>query len=214
MKNNFLNYFPGLKVKTVYNIVNIPEEYHGALAESESYPRFLMVGRLIKSKGYPVLLNAAERLKNEGHVFKVDILGDGEEREALEGLIVEKHLEDFVKLLGNVQNPCEYMTKSDYLVSASTVEGLSTVAIEAILCGLPVLTARVSGMDEIFGDCRCGVICENSEDGIYNMLLSAIQSPQTRKIYQSECEKRRPFFSVPERMRAYDRLFRGEFEFI
>ncbi|MCA9300481.1 MAG: glycosyltransferase, partial [Phycisphaerales bacterium] len=69
--------------------------------ESPSEPRRLVaVGRLVEKKGFDVLLRACALLKRDGHDFHCDLIGDGEERAALESLHRDLDLADRVEMTG------------------------------------------------------------------------------------------------------------------
>ena len=72
---------------------------------------------------------------------------------------------------------------------------------------MPVLTTSVAGMKDIFGGYECGQLCENSEEGIYQMLKHQLDNPELREKYVSECKKRKDFFSIENRMRDIEALY-------
>ena len=85
------------------------------------------------------------------------ILGEGEDRPALEALVRRLRLEPDVSLPGFVANPYAYMAHSSLFVLSSRWEGLPTVLIEALYCGLPVVaTDCPSGPREILQGGRYG----------------------------------------------------------
>jgi glycosyltransferase involved in cell wall biosynthesis len=73
------------------------------------------------------------------------ILGEGEERPALEQLVSQLGLEQDVSLPGFVENPYAYMNQAALFVLSSTSEALPTVLIEALYCGLPLVSTRCPG---------------------------------------------------------------------
>ncbi len=208
---SFEELFSGVPIKMVHNVFQSDQIVEKSfqpcdLSECDS-PTFLAVGRLTAVKGYDRLINAAGALKKDGYKFRIVMLGDGELREKFQSMIAENGLEHHVYLLGNKDNPYAYMRKSSYFVCSSVAEGFSTVAVEAILCDLPVLTTSVAGMKDIFGGYECGQLCENSEEGIYQMLKHQLDNPELREKYVSECKKRKDFFSIENRMRDIEALF-------
>lgn len=60
------------------------------------------------------------------------------------------------------------MSKADVFVCSYTAEGFSTVATESLILNTPIITTNCAGMRELFGGYECGVITENSIDGLYN----------------------------------------------
>jgi len=112
-------------------------------------PCILAVGRLSLQKDYLTLLRAFLKVRKVFD-FKLVILGEGDEREALEKFISANNLSGAVYLPGFVPNPYKFMKASQIFVLSSRYEGLPNVLIEAVFLGLPcVSTSCKSGPREI-----------------------------------------------------------------
>lgn len=143
----------------------------------------LAVGRLTRQKGFDRLLEACSMLKREGFAFRLQILGEGPERVNLEKQIQENHLETCVQLMGFQSNPYPYIKAADLVVCSSRYEGLSTVAIESMILGTPVLTTPCSGMEELLGDSEYGLITEDSSEGLYTGLRTILEKTHLLNTY-------------------------------
>jgi len=118
-------------------------------------PVLLGVGRLTRQKNFPNLIRAFARVRTQ-QPSRLMILGEGEDRSALETLIAELGLQGEVSLPGFVQNPYAYMKRAAMFVLSSDWEGLPTVLIEALALGTPVVSTNCpSGPMEIL---RGGVL--------------------------------------------------------
>ncbi len=133
----------GLCVKD-YNMVLIPNGIDiieiKKTKKSEEGSDVIFVGRLIKEKNADVLIKA---IKLSNKKIKSIIIGDGPERKKLEKLTLKLKLQDKVSFKGFLKNPSDvyaYMKSSKALVLPSSREGFGIVAIEAMACGLPVIT--------------------------------------------------------------------------
>ena len=107
--------------------------------------RFLYAGRLSAVKNVGPIIEAVRDYHRD---CSLNILGDGEERESLERLAAGC---DRIHLLGAVR-PDEVqqaMCESDVLVMNSTFEGIPMTILEALGCGLPVITTDVGGIREV-----------------------------------------------------------------
>jgi len=111
----------------------------------------LNVGRLEKQKGQWYLIRIFKRVLEEVPEARLVILGEGKLRNYLEEMISELGLAGKVFLLGWKKNPFKYMARSFLFCFPSFVwEGFSNVIIEALACGLPVMSADcLSGPREI-----------------------------------------------------------------
>ena len=143
------------------------------------------VGRLTRQKGFDRLIEACRLLRDEGYSFELWILGEGPERESLEELIQRYRLDDRISLWGFVENPYPCIKKADILVCSSRYEGMSTVVTEGLILGKAIVTTECTGMDELLGDSECGLITDNSINGIFKGIKSQLDNPQ-RKIYFSK----------------------------
>ena len=110
---------------------------------------------------------------------KLIILGEGKERYNLEKLISRLELNDSVCLAGFNRNPYPWYLTSDLFVLSSNWEGLPTVLVEALECGLPIVSTDCpSGPDEILENGRYGqlVPMNNIQALSKAMKLGLIQS--------------------------------------
>ncbi len=168
--------------------------------------QLVTVGRLEMQKGYDRLIKALGKLKNQNAEFNLWILGEGSMREELELLIKENHLEDNVSLLGFQENPYKWISQADAFVCTSRAEGFSTAVTEALVLGKVVLTTDCSGMKELFGNDPCGIIEENSSQGIYRMLKIYLDGSINLTQIEKEILFRQDSFSLNERMQALERV--------
>lgn len=129
--------------------------------------RFVTVGRLMQAKGYDRLVEASARLKKEGYDFDLWIIGEGADRNALETQVKESGLSENVKFLGFQTNPHMYLNQCDCFVCSSRTEGYSLVIAEAMCVGLPVISTRCAGPEEILEGGKYGLMVDNSTDGLY-----------------------------------------------
>jgi glycosyltransferase involved in cell wall biosynthesis len=107
-------------------------------------PVILAVGRLTDQKAFDVLIRAFS-LVRKNHPARLLILGEGENRSALESLIRQLGLEHDAELMGFVQNPYPYMAHTSLFVLPSRWEGLPTVLIEALYLGVPIIATDCPG---------------------------------------------------------------------
>lgn len=166
--------------------------------------KFILAGTFIKIKGYDRFINVCERLKNDGEKFSALIMGDGEEKENIKKLIAEKNLGGTIKILDFQTNPYKYIKNSDVYVCSSLAEGYSTAVSEAVALNVPVITTECSGMREIFGENECGIICENSEDGLYSAMKKVLKNPSLLEKFSEEEKIRSKDFSLQKRVNAIE----------
>ncbi len=140
--------YPERKVKTIYNGIPIDEiiklskekldSNHAKILKRQTF-KIIAVGRLSKQKDYFTLLKAIEVLRSK---YKVEliILGEGELKAEIISEIHKRNISENVHLIGWVKNPYKYIKKSDVFVLSSLWEGFPNVILEALCCGLPVVS--------------------------------------------------------------------------
>ena len=114
-----------------------------SVSPSTEISDFIFVGRLIKEKHVDVLVRAFALLLPEFPDRTLLILGDGPEREAIRCRIRDLAIEDKVSLkpfLDSHEKVISLMKSSHVCVIPSTREGFGIAALEALACGLPVVT--------------------------------------------------------------------------
>ncbi len=105
-------------------------------------PIVLAIGRLARVKGFDVLIEAWTRVKDA----RLQITGDGPEREQLEALVKKHNLQERVMLLGHRADIQDLLTQSDLMVISSRREGMPLVLAEALHAECPVVSTAVGGM--------------------------------------------------------------------
>lgn len=196
VRNSFQSiYGSSIESVVLHNVIDEADIYLKAeekieLNVNNSDKIMVAVGRLAKEKNFNYLIDTCYKLKNNGYNFKLFIIGEGPERENLEKLIFEQHLEDVVELLGFIDNPYPYIKSADIVVCSSIYEGISTVITEGLILGKTVVTTPCSGMKELLGNSQFGMIAEDTPDGLYACICKIFDSPELGKYYSEAAEKR------------------------
>ncbi len=107
-------------------------------------PIALSVGRLSAQKRFDILIRAVAVARRSRPV-RAMILGEGEERLRLHALIRELGLDDHVVLPGFQTNPYAYMWRARLYVMSSAFEGFPNALVEAMACGLPIVSTDCPG---------------------------------------------------------------------
>ncbi len=148
--------FPLRRIQVIYNPV-ITADLVAAAAGPPGHPWLadggppvvLGVGRLTRQKDFESLVRAFARVRQQRPV-RLLILGEGEERPALQALVRELGLDSDVALPGFVAGAPRCMARAAVFVLSSAWEGLPTVLIEALAVGTQVVaTDCPSGPREI-----------------------------------------------------------------
>jgi glycosyltransferase involved in cell wall biosynthesis len=108
--------------------------------------------------------------------------------------------------MGFQGNPYPFMKASDLLVSSSLYEGFSTFITEGLILGKPIVTTDCSGMEELLGDSKYGLITGNNEEDLYEGIKSMLEDEKLREKYAYLAARRGDDFSgdaLTEKTQAY-----------
>lgn len=122
---------------------------------------FIVVGRLIKIKQVDKIIIAfAQRFNHSNSVLW--ILGDGEEREGLEELVLKLGISKQVKFWGLIAHGevASYIHKSNALICFSRYETFGVPVAEAMCAGKPVIVSKCLGFLEYINSC-CGILVDS-----------------------------------------------------
>ena len=147
VKKDLIDYF-GIIERKVFVIYN-PCDVEGILRRAiespnicfaEADPIIVTLGRLTEQKGQWHLIRAFSDVVKKIPNVKLLILGQGELKGYLEELIEGYNLSSSVILCGYLANPYSILKRGRLFVFSSLFEGLGNVLLEAMACGLPIIS--------------------------------------------------------------------------
>lgn len=122
------------------------------------------IGRLMPQKGFDLLIRAFAACHADHDRWHLVIVGEGKEMEGLRRLSQECGIAARTHLTGLAQSPREFLQQADLFVLSSRYEGFPNTLLEAMSCGLAVLSfACPSGPEEIIHDGTDGILVENGD---------------------------------------------------
>ena len=116
------------------------------------------VGRLSVEKGYTFLLDAIRKLLSIGLNVRLVIIGEGQERGALEKQVTSQNLAGHVLFPGYREDAGDYIPLFDVFVLSSLTEGLPITLLEAMRAGKPVIAPAVGGIPDVLKDGCSGIL--------------------------------------------------------
>ena len=174
------------KSMVIFNPVDMKGQTAIALSAGKEKV-FVTAGRLMKQKNQKMLIQSFGKIIEKHPDYRLVIYGEGPEREALEAQIKESGLEESVVLPGNVSDLYERMKTAEVFVLSSDYEGMPNALIEAMCIGLPVISTKVSGTEELVKEDVNGILvdCQN-ERQLCEAMEFMILHPEKRDFYGRE----------------------------
>jgi glycosyltransferase involved in cell wall biosynthesis len=163
-------------------------------------PVILGVGELCARKDFSTLIKAFARVRAL-RPCRLLVLGEGRQRQHLEGLVSHLNLEGSVSLPGFAKNPFPFMQRASLLVLSSICEGLPVALVEALALGTPVVaTDCPSGPREILADGHYGPLTPvGDEAGLAEAMMRTLDDPP----YSTDLRSAAMDFSVDQATSRY-----------
>lgn len=206
---------PKEKCFVIYNGIDIKQIKELASEEvnnpwfKEYIPVIISCGRLTPQKNHPLLIEAMSLiLKNDINV-RLLILGEGEKRFKLEKLAKDLGISRNLMFLGFQSNPFKYISRATVFVLSSLWEGFGNVIIEAMACGVPVVSTRCpSGPDEIITDGVNGLLVRTGDvNALAKAILRLLKDESLRRRLVEAGIKRAEDFRIKKMVSEYERCF-------
>ncbi len=170
-------------------------------------PTIVSVGRLSKQKRFDRLIEAHKALLDEGFFNKLLIIGEGNEREALEQIIKASGVQKTVTLSGFKSNPYPYIKNADVLACSSDYEGFSSFVAEGLILGKAIATTNCTGMEELLGNSQYGILTECDANGLTEGIKKLLSDNSLKEKYERKAIERGRSFSIEASVKKAEELF-------
>jgi len=169
----------------------------------------VFVGRLHSQKGLDWFFSFVSRLFEYLPDHDLLLLGDGPERASLEALVRSLGLQQRVHWGGWSPHVPQILCASDLLVLPSRWEGMPNVLLEAMAAGLPVVSTRAEGVEELLGplaDEQCAPFGDT--EAFLERVRRLIENRQAAvEAGHRNRERVAQYFSRQAMMQAYEELY-------
>jgi glycosyltransferase involved in cell wall biosynthesis len=140
-----------------------------------------LVGRLAWEKGVDVFLQAAARALVEFPEARFVVVGDGPDREKLEGLIGELGIGGGVNMLGRREDMAGVVASLDVMVSASRQEGLPMAILEGMASGRAMVATAVGEVPKLVVDGKTGLLVAAEDvEALAEGIAGLLRDPERR----------------------------------
>jgi glycosyltransferase involved in cell wall biosynthesis len=186
------------RLRLIHHGVELDRFVPAPRTDGGSPVEIVSVGRLVQKKGFPDLLTACSTLKNAQAPFRLRIYGDGPMRAELAVLRDRLGLRDEVELVGerDGEEVLRAYQRADIFALTPCVtadgdrDGVPNVIVEAMACGLPVVTTDAGGVAEAVQHGVNGLVATPRDVGTLARHLTELVTDGTRRRALGEAGRR------------------------
>ncbi|MCH5268300.1 MAG: glycosyltransferase [Lachnospiraceae bacterium] len=163
----------------------VPKEDKSTPADADGKKLFY-VGRISVEKRLDVIIRA---LGKADAAWELWVIGDGEKKikDELKQLAKQCHVQNRIHWMGWKSNPWEHASEADALVVASEYEGFGLVAVEALACGIPVISTPVGKIPELISQGVNGYTFPKGDWKSLADILNAMAGEENPAISSEDC---------------------------
>lgn len=151
------------------NKSNIRQELH--LSEEDFI--ILSVGELNANKNQQVIIKAISEINDKSIHYL--LCGKGDQLKHLQDLSKELKIENNVHFLGYRKDVVDICSQTDVFVMPSHREGLPVASLEAMYCGLPLVTSNIRGLVDVMEDGESGYLCKPDDSEAFAKAIKKIK---------------------------------------
>lgn len=210
------HWFRSLRIRVIPNPVSENDsdvnQPHAPLRELLKVPEDARIiagmGRLGPEKGFDLLIDSFSKVNAKHPDWHLVIFGEGRSRRELETRAISLGIQDKVHLVGLVLAARKYLAEADIFVLSSRHEGFPNVLLEAMACGLPVVSFDCnSGPGDIIRHEYDGLLVEPENAlALEKAMTKLIEEPNHRRALARNAHGVTERFALPRIMGLWRQL--------
>lgn len=162
-------------------------------------------------QNHSLAIQAMEQVVRDLPTARLILVGDGPERETIQRMVTRSRLDPHVTLLGSRSDGDALLQAADLVLSTSIGEVDSSVLIQALNVGCPIVATRVGAVSEIVEDRVCGYLVNPGDYGALAELMGRLGSnPALREQFGRQGQRRaQSFFTEEETSNCYSNIYQA-----
>lgn len=194
------------RCETIYNPVDTRRFFPANCEEERKTFRIITIGRMTSIKNQAFLIETFATYHKRNPNSELMVLGDGPLREELVALTERLECLSCISLPGVVSDVRDRLVSSDVFVLTSLYEGLPMTVLEAMACGLPVVSTDVGGIRDIVAD--NGILIDTPDREAFLTAFEKLgENPEERKRMGAQSRILSEQYTVESVCRQYESLY-------
>ncbi len=202
------------EIKVIHNFIDFDRfqsvdsrEIRKGIAPAEDYV-ITHMSNFRKVKRVQDVLKAFYRIE-KAHNASLILIGDGPERQQMETLCRELSLCDKVKFLGKLEAIEDVLSISDLFILPSKNESFGLAALEAMACGVPVISSDAEGIPEVNINDETGYLCSVGDvDCMARQAISLLDNPAKLQQFKQQARERARDFDISAIVPQYEQVYK------
>jgi len=205
------------KIKVVYNGVDLHWLKQTGISPPElirpDWKIILMVARASKCKRHDLALSVFEKVATTSPHVHLICVGSKDHREPqwwdhLQHRTKRSPFSNRIHWIGQVKDIRPWYSAAHVLILPSDNESFGRVLVEAMACGVPVVTTRIGGVPEIVRQGQDGFLVKpDSVDEMVNAMKPLLNDKALKRRFVLSAQKRAEYFSLDKHMMKILRVF-------
>lgn len=211
LKSRALRFLPSVSIDVIPNGVELDHFSPAETGKRNDTLKLLTVGRLSVTKRVEMLIDVVEMLYKDGCKVHFTIVGGGGMIETLRQIVLEKNLNNIIEITGRIvsEKMPQLYRKNDIFISATMQEGMSNAMLEAMASGLPIVTTKCEGVEELIAD--NGIVVEQANTkSIADAIRGVADNEKTHNTMRTAARRQAEKFSwesvAEEYLNRYNRV--------
>lgn len=147
------------KIPCIYNGIDV-KQFKEKYDVQNKNMHLIHIGSFKKAKNHSMLINCFNIIAKENDKVKLFLVGDGELKNKIVDKVKKLQLEDKVIFRGIQKDIVNELHSANIFVLSSDYEGVPICILEAMACGLPIVTTNAGGVIDIIENNKNGIIVE------------------------------------------------------
>ena len=170
--------------------------------------QLLHIGRFNYQKNHRGLLEAFARILEKEPGCCLNLVGDGELRQEIEGFAEELGIREKIIFHGSQSDVHPFLHDADIFLLPSQFEGMPMTIIEAMGTGLPVVASAVGGVPDMLRNGESGILVSREPEAVAEAVLQLLQQKELRKTLGENAREDSRRFSAEYMAEAYCNIYK------